>query len=179
LELIREARIHQYRYLLLSTGQSFKLEMHRVFERQREMKMRIGSTFAFCLAAGLALAAGPASAQQFYNNWNTAACGFTDHARFRLHEPTRLTSIELWYHWGPRESEVRYEIFADGEFVKRGRLMRAGCDPYQEAWCEARANVGADLPRGDVEIRTERAKLCQNDGSDGNGFIHAFGMPTD
>ena len=68
---------------------------------------------------------------------------------------------------------------ADGEFVKRGRLLRAGCDPYQEAWCEARANVGADLPRGDVEVRTERAKLCQNDGSDGNGFIHAFGMPTD
>ena len=141
--------------------------------------MKIGSCAAFCLAAGLAFVPGTASAQQFYNNWNTAACGFTDRAGFRLHEPTRLTAIELWYHWGRHESEVGYELFHDGELVKHGHLMRAGCDPYQEAWCEARANVGVDLPRGFVEVRVERGKVCQNDGSDGHGFIHAFGMPTD
>lgn len=117
-----------------------------------------------------------AHAQQFYNNWNTAACEFTDRAGFQLHRATHLTAVELWYHWGRHESEARYELYQDDRFIKRGRLMRAGCDPYQEAWCEARANIGIDLPRGDVEIRTERAKICQNEQSNGEGFIHAFGM---
>ncbi len=139
--------------------------------------MKIGSCAAYCLAAGLVVGCVPASAQQFYNNWNTAACGFTDHAGFKLHERTRLTSIELWYHWGPRESEAEYKLFHNGEFVKRGHLERAGCDPYQEAWCEARANIGVELGRGHVEVRTERERVCQNEGSDGEGFIHAFGMP--
>ena len=141
------------------------------------MKKRIGSPVALWLAASLVLASGTASAQQIYNNWNTAACGLTDRAGFRLHEPTRLTAIELWYHWGRDESEVGYSLFHNGRFVKHGRLMRAGCDPYQEAWCEARGNVGEDLPRGYVEVQTTRPKVCQNEGSDGHGFIHAFGMP--
>ena len=118
-----------------------------------------------------------ADAQQFYNNWNTAACAFTDVAGLDLREPTRLTAITLWYHWGRDESEARYEIYQNGHFVKRGRLMRAGCDVYQEAWCEARANIGITLPRGDIEVRTEHARICQNDQSRGEGFIQAFGMP--
>ena len=117
-----------------------------------------------------------ADAQQFYNNWNTAACSFTDRAGFDLHHPTRLTAIELWYRWDRHESEVRYELYQDDKFITRGFLMRASCDPYQEAWCEARAEVGIDLPRGFVEVRTERAKVCQNEGSHGEGFIHAYGM---
>ena len=127
------------------------------------------------MLAGLALCVN-ARAQQFYNNWNTAACGFTDRAGFYLQRPTRLTAIELWYHWGQHESEVRYELYQNDRFIKRGRLMRAGCDPYQEAWCEARDNIGIDLGRGYVEVRTERAKLCQNNQSNGEGFIHAYGM---
>ena len=138
--------------------------------------MKIGSYVTSILATAAVLTSSSASAQQIYNNWNTAACGFTDHARFRLHEPTRLTSIELWYHWGRNESEVSYTLYHRGELVKHGRLMRAGCDPYQEAWCEARANVGVDLSPGRVEVVTARGKLCQNEGSDGEGFIHAFGM---
>jgi hypothetical protein len=139
--------------------------------------MKIGWRLAFCLATALTLVSGTASAQEIYNNWNTDACGFTDHAGFKLQGPTRLTSIELWYHWGRNESEVDYALFHDGRLVTRGRLMRAACDPYQEKWCEARANVGVDLPPGFVEIRAARGKLCQNDGSRGEGFIHAFGMP--
>lgn len=137
--------------------------------------MRIGFYVALGLSAAVILPGGAASAQQIYNNWNTAACGLTDHARFRLHEPTRLTSIELWYHWGRHEDQVAYTLLHNGREVRHGRLMRAGCDPYQEAWCEARANIGADLSPGVVEVITERGKICQNEGSDGRGFIHAFG----
>jgi hypothetical protein len=118
-----------------------------------------------------------ANAQQFYNNWNTDACGFTDRAGLKLREPTRLTAVELWFHWGRDQSEVRYELYQDGEFIKRGRLQRASCDPYQEAWCGARASIGVTLPRGYVEIRTEHAGICQNRQSYGEGFIQAFGMP--
>ncbi len=139
--------------------------------------MKLSSYAAICLASAMTLTSGAAFAQQIYNNWNTATCGFTDHASFRLHEPMRLTSIELWYHWGLNESEVGYTLIHRGESVKHGRLMRAACDPYQEAWCEARANVGVDLSPGPVEVVTERGKLCQNEGSDGEGFIHAYGMP--
>jgi hypothetical protein len=141
------------------------------------MKMKIRSYVVFCLAAGLSLVSGTAIAQQISDNWNTDACGFTGHAGFKLRQPTRLTSIELWYHWGSRESEVDYTLFHEGEPVKRGRLMRASCDPYQEAWCGARANVGVELPPGVVEVRTARGKVCQNAGSGGEGFIKAFGMP--
>ena len=138
--------------------------------------MKSGSYAAIALAVGLSLGCGTASAQQIYNNWNTEACGFTDRAGFRLREPTRLTAIELWYRWGPRESEVGFEVLIDGRPVKEGRLMRADCDPYQEAWCGARGNVGVSLPPGYVEIHTERGKICQNPRSGGAGFIHAYGL---
>ena len=59
---------------------------------------------------------------------------------------------------------------------RAGALTCGGCDPYQEAWCQARANVGVELPPGFVEVRTARGKVCQNAGSGGNGFIKAFGM---
>ena len=138
--------------------------------------MKIRSYVVFCLAVGLSLVSGTATAQQIYDNNNPDACGFTDRAGFELSGPTRLTSIELWYHWGRRESEVAYTLFHEGRPVKRGRLMRGGCDPYQEAWCQARANVGVELPPGFVEVRTARGKVCQNAGSGGRGFIRAFGM---
>jgi hypothetical protein len=141
------------------------------------MKMKIRSYVVFCLAVSLSLVSGTAIAQQISDNWNTEACSFTDHAGFELQERTRLTSIELWYHWGRRESEVGYALFHEGEPVKRGRLMRGACDINQEAWCQARGNVGVVLPRGFVEVRTARGRVCQNAGSGGKGFIKAFGTP--
>ena len=139
------------------------------------MKMKYRS-FVFAGILACAAVGTNANAQQFYDNWNTDACGFTDRAGFDLHHHMRLTAIELWYRWGHHESEVRYELYQDGELIKRGHLMRASCDPYQESWCGARGEIGIDLPRGHVEVRTERAKVCQNDGSRGEGFIHAYGM---
>jgi hypothetical protein len=55
--------------------------------------------------------------------------------------------------------------------------MRGACDINQEAWCQARGNVGVVLPRGFVEVRTARGRVCQNAGSGGKGFIKAFGTP--
>ena len=140
--------------------------------------MNFGPCVAIGLAAGLAFFPGTANAQRFYNNWNTAACGFTHNAGFNLRKSMHLTSIELWYHWGPRERDVRYELYQNDKFVKRGRLRRGNCDPYQQAWCEARDDIGIDLPRGFVEVRTERPNVCQNEGSNGEGFIHVYGFPT-
>jgi hypothetical protein len=133
--------------------------------------------FVICYAVACAsLIPNVARAQQIYENWNTAACGLTDRAAFGLSGPTQLTAIELWYHWGPNESEVGFALFHDGHLVKRGRLMRAACDPYQAAWCSARATVGVPLPPGLVEVRTARGRICQNEGSNGGGFVRAFGL---
>lgn len=139
------------------------------------MKTQVLATV--CLAAGLTLVSSAVVGQQIYNNWNTDACGYTDRAGVDLGGPTRLNSVELWYRWGRHESEVGYALFHDGRFVRRGRLMRAACDPYQEAWCGARGSVGVDLPPGHVEICVDRGKVCQNAGSNGEGFIQAYGMP--
>ena len=111
------------------------------------MKMKIRSYVVFCLAVSLSLVSGTAIAQQISDNWNTEACSFTD------------------------------ALFHEGEPVKRGRLMRGACDINQEAWCQARGNVGVVLPRGFVEVRTARGRVCQNAGSGGKGFIKAFGTP--
>ena len=138
------------------------------------MKTRVLATA--CLSVGLTLVSGAVFGQQIYNNWNTDACGFTDRAGVDLDGPTRLNAVELWYRWGHQESEVGYALFLDGRFVRNGRLMRADCDPYQEAWCGARGSVGVDLPPGHVDIRVARGKVCQNAGSNGEGFIHVYGM---
>ena len=138
--------------------------------------MKTHSYAGIILATSLSLICGTATAQQIYDNGNTDACGFTNRAAFELQGPTRLTAIELWYRWGRSESEVNYTLFHEGERVKSGRLVRGSCDTYQEAWCQARANVGVELPAGLVEVRTARGKVCQNAGSGGNGFIKAFGM---
>ena len=109
------------------------LECSPLPNHEGEMKMKIRSYVVFCLAVSLSLVSGTAIAQQISDNWNTEVCSFTDHAGFELQERTRLTSIELWYHWGRRESEVGYALFHEGEPVKRGRLMRGACDINQEA----------------------------------------------
>jgi hypothetical protein len=133
---------------------------------------------AIAFAGSLILASSlQAQADQIYENWNTLACGFTSKAGFPLSEPMRLTSVELWYHWEPSESAVPYALFHSGRLVKEGRLVRAGCDPYQEAWCGARGNIDVALPPGRVMIEVERGRLCQNGASSGRGFIRAYGIP--
>jgi hypothetical protein len=117
----------------------------------------------------------PLMAQQIYENWNTAACAFTDAAAFDLEQPTHLDRVEIWYNWAPNETAVPYNLSLDGQAVFSGSLARAECDPNQQAWCIARGEPGIDLAPGAYTVRTQRAAICQNAASNGEGFVRAFG----
>jgi hypothetical protein len=117
----------------------------------------------------------PALAQQLSENWNTAACDFTDVATLALARPTNLQRVDIWYRWAANETSVHYSVSQDGAAVAEGDLTRAECDPYQTAWCVARVEPGADLQPGTYVFRTAHARICQNAGSRGQGFIRAFG----
>jgi hypothetical protein len=117
----------------------------------------------------------PATAQQLLDNWNTDACGFTDVVAFSLDRTTYIQRIDIWYRWGANEASVRYSIWQNGAAIAEGNLARADCDPYQPAWCIARLEAGADLNPGTYVLRTAHARICQNAGSQGQGFIRAFG----
>src|SRR5665213_1170785 len=76
-------------------------------------------------------------AKELFNNWNTAACGFTDSAALDVDRPIHLDSIEIWFNWRQGETQVAYSVLQDGREVGSGVLSRASCDPYQGAWCVA------------------------------------------
>jgi hypothetical protein len=117
----------------------------------------------------------PPREAQLSDNWNTAACGFTDTATLDLGGATRLTRITLWYNWRAGETAVNYVVTSGGRQVGAGTLHRGSCDPYQGAWCEAQDGLSADFDAGHYRLRLESARLCQNGGSDGAGFIRAWG----
>lgn len=117
----------------------------------------------------------PAIAQPMFENWNTAACGFTDVATLAVDQPTHLDRVEFWYKWGPNETAVAYTALRDGQVVFSGNMVRAECDPYQRAWCVARDEPAMDLAPGVYTFRTPRAAICQNAGSRGEGMLRAFG----
>jgi hypothetical protein len=130
------------------------------------------------LAVGLSVLPGPAGAQEkLFDNFNPAACAFTERAGFDLAQPTRLAGVELWYSWQQGESAVDFTLSIDGNQLTQGQLMRDSCDPYQGNWCVARANLELDAPAGYVEITAAQPRLCQNAGSGGFGFIRAYGTP--
>ena len=138
----------------------------------------IRSSVAAALLVGVSMLPLPAGAQEkLFDNWNTAACAFTDRAGFDLAQPTRLAGVELWYDWQPGEGAVDFTLSIDGNEVTQGQLVRAGCDPYQRNWCAAQASLELDAPAGTVEITAAQPRLCQNAGSGGFGFIRAFGVP--
>jgi hypothetical protein len=115
------------------------------------------------------------AAQQLSDNWNTSACAFTDTATLEIGQTVHVSKIELWYNWQPNESSVGYTVLFNGQAVGTGSLSRAGCDPYQQAWCVAQDAPDTDLPPGTYTFRTKRAFLCQNRQSGGRGFIRAYG----
>jgi hypothetical protein len=112
---------------------------------------------------------------KLFDNFNTGACSYTDSATFNLHGPAHVGQIQVWYRWRSRESTVRYTILRDNQAIRDGVLSRAECDPYQEAWCSANDSIEMDLEPGVYTIRTERPRVCQNDGSSGAGFVKVFG----
>jgi hypothetical protein len=110
-----------------------------------------------------------------FNNWNTYACEMTDTAGFMLDRSVRADRIEVWYRWRSREVSVAYTLSRNGQTLRSGVLTRGDCDPYQEKWCVATDRIDLRLPPGNYLIRTERARVCQNAGSDGNGFAKVYG----
>lgn len=113
------------------------------------------------------------------DNWNTAACGFTDTATLDVSSPIHLSRVDLWFNWRAGERSVTYTVSANGQDFGGGTLTRGDCDPYQGAWCVARDAPDIDLEPGRYEIRAARAGLCQNGGSGGAGFIKAYGYDAD
>jgi hypothetical protein len=115
------------------------------------------------------------SSREVFNNWNTSACEMTDTAGFMLDRSVRADRIEVWYRWRAREVSVAYMLSQNGQTLRSGVLTRGDCDPYQEKWCVATDRIDLRLPPGNYLIRTGRARVCQNSGSDGNGFVKVYG----
>jgi len=111
-----------------------------------------------------------------YEAWNSAGCGFTDSAALPLGEPVRLDRIQLWFNWRAGETSAPFVLLKDGVQIAQGQLSRGDCDPYQAAWCNAEADIGIRrLAPGDYTVQVAIARVCQNAGSNGRGFIRAWG----
>jgi len=118
-------------------------------------------------------ATGPAS--KIADNFNPGACGFTDTAVLNLQGNAHLDRIAVWYNWAQGENSLNYTIFAQGQAVQSGAMTRSSCDPYQSSWCLAMAQLNRDFAAGSYTIRVSQARVCQNSGSGGRGFVQAFG----
>lgn len=115
--------------------------------------------------------------RKVFDNWNTSACEMTDTARFTLDRPVRADRIEVWYRWRAHEGSVAYTLSQDGQTLRSGVLTQGDCDPNQEKWCIAAERLDLRLRPGTYLIQTERPRVCQNPGSDGNGFVKVYGSP--
>jgi len=115
------------------------------------------------------------SSREVFSNFNTSACEMTDTAGFMLDRSIHADRIEVWYKWRTREMSVAYTLSQNGLTLRSGVLTRGDCDPYQEKWCIATDRFNLRLRPGTYLIRTNRARVCQNPGSDGNGFVKVYG----
>ena len=116
---------------------------------------------------------------KLFDNWNTSACEMTNTAAFNLDQAVRGNRIEVrvWYRWRNREGSVGYTLSKDGQTLRSGTLTRSDCDPYQEKWCVALDEFDLLFGPGTYLIRTEQPRICQNQGSDGNGFVKVYESP--
>jgi len=148
--------------------------------------MKLSRPFLFALAGTLVwstLAAPVALAQsdtasgarEIFSNGNIDACELTDTAVFSIDRPVRVEQFDVWYRWRHREESVAYSLSRNGQTLRNGVLVRGGCDPYQEQWCNATDHFNLRLAPGTYVIRTERARVCQNQGSNGIGFVKVYG----
>jgi hypothetical protein len=112
------------------------------------------------------------------DNWNTAACGFTDNAVMNLSQPTHADRVDLWYNWSAGETSLPYTLSSGSRVLRHGAFRRGSCDPYQTAWCEALDTINMDLPAGSYTFRATKGRLCQNPGSRGMGMIRVYGRVT-
>ena len=110
-----------------------------------------------------------------FDNINQGACGFTDTAVFQLRADSQIDRLALWYNWSAGEQSLPYTLAMPGQTMRSGTMVRGGCDPYQGSWCLAEDHVNAQFPAGQYTIRAARARVCQNSGSGGRGFVQAYG----
>lgn len=115
------------------------------------------------------------SSAEFANNWNTAACNFTDTAGLDVRRAIHLDRFELWIKWRANERSTGYRVLFGGSDIGGGVVRRGDCDPYQSAWCTATDSPDVDLAPGLYKIRIDNKAICQNSGSGGAGFIRASG----
>jgi hypothetical protein len=148
--------------------------------------MNLSRSFFFALTGILgwsALTAPAAFAQSnmgspsrvIFDNGNIDACELTDTAVFTIDRPVRIEQFDVWYRWRNREVSVAYSLSQNGQTLRNGVLVRGDCDPYQEKWCNATDRFSLRLAPGTYAIRTERARVCQNQGSNGIGFVKVYG----
>ncbi len=112
------------------------------------------------------------------DNWNTAGCSYTDSAPLSVTSAVHLKRVDLWFNWNTDETSVSYTLLSGGQKLASGSLSRGDCDPYQASWCIARGKPDVDLAPGEYTVQVESARVCQNGGSGGKGFIKAYGEPA-
>ena len=115
------------------------------------------------------------SSAEFANNWNTAACNFTDTAGLDVRRAIHLDRFALWIKWRANERSTEYRVLFGGSDIGGGVVRRGDCDPYQSAWCIATDSPDVDLAPGPYKFRIDNKAICQNSGSGGAGFIRAWG----
>lgn len=118
----------------------------------------------------------PAKPLLVFETWNTAACGMTNTAPFRIDVPTRLTEVVVWYAWRRSETAPPFALVGNGAMAARGVLGRGACERRQAAWCEARAAVSVDAAPGDWALAVGEARICRNEASGGRGFVRVIGV---
>jgi len=111
--------------------------------------------------------------RQLSNNWNSGGCGLTATTLMSFGQTTHLDHIQLWYSWSNGENSVPFAIYRNGQFLSQGTLKRG--TTCAGSWCTAIGQVGADLPAGNYQVRVNRAQVCQNAQSGGQGFIQIYG----
>lgn len=114
--------------------------------------------------------------QQVADTWNTSGCGYTDHATLDIDRPMFLSRIQLWVDWDkvPGSDVTDYRVTFNGQLAGGGLLRRGECDPYQGNWCTADDAPKVKLIPGRYVIRMGHKAICQNTGSEGQGFIRAW-----
>lgn len=117
----------------------------------------------------------PGPEEKIAEIWNTSNCDLTDAATLALDRPAYVTRIEVWYRWQGNETSIAYDLSHDGQTIRSGNFSRAECDASAREWCIGTGRIDANLAPGAYTVRTERAGICKNDQSGGQGFIRVFG----
>lgn len=120
---------------------------------------------------GTAIAKSPGVAGVLVDNQNTGGCGFTDIIRFSLPEKITISEFSTWINWPNGVSTVDYKVSRGGSQFHQGRVQRGSCDSFQRSWCKGIDTWNKTFDAGDYVIKTGLKRVCQNSGSQGNGYI--------